>query len=439
MKNLLVMAVAALFATSASAAEMKWNGGADWRYSSASVNDQLNSLNNTTANQDISTTKYLAHEIRANLDVTGGWEHVEYGVGFRTQSSANNEFSTVKAGGSIGLNFDQAWFRYTRDFGGLDFALTVGRQMNANVYDKQWETLFSNYDRWDGFGWNFKSGMFGLNAAQYILGAQVNNAPAGTNNASSQTYTAASQATATSSQNFSVLYSVNPYMNFKFADEIELLFSVAWYKWTLNGTAAENQIGGGMTGITMGNASGNGGTVPELANGNFLMSNGSQWDFLANLSLPYSLAFTGDFVMANKAYYNNLSVVTSGGASDYNGSVNGQTQVSSTAWTLGLTYGKLRKAQDFTIGYAYTTKGIGSVLDTFTNDKFAADNKGHTIVAGYNIADNLHINFRWLMLQEKQRIAATGAAATDGLAYGGVNANQQNKTSYWEISGGAAF
>ncbi len=439
MKNLLVMAVAAVLATNAFAADMKWNGSADWRYSAASENDQLSSVNNTTANQDVSTTKYRAHELRANLGVTGGWEHVEYGIGARTQAAANNEYVTVNSSSAtnMGLNFEQAWFRYTRDFGGLDFAVTVGRQKNANVYDQQWETLFSNFDRWDGFGWNFKFGMFGLNASQYILGTENNTSTAGANNASTESYTAASQGTANTTRNFSVLYSVNPYMNWKFSDEIELLFSVAWYKWALNGTPAENQIGGGMTNITTNNSAG---TVPALQNGSYLMSNASQWDFLANLSLPYNLAFTGDLVMANKAYYNSLSVVSAGtGASLYNGTTNGQVKVSNTAWTLGLTYGKLRKAQDFTIGYAYTTKGVGSVLDYYTNDKFAADNKGHNIVVGYNIADNLNLGFRWLIMREKQGIAASGVAATDGLAYTGANANQSLHTSYWELTSGMAF
>jgi hypothetical protein len=78
-------------------------------------------------------------------------------------------------------------------------------------------------------------------------------------------------------------------------------------------------------------------------------------------------------VKANKASYNDTSI-TGGWASTNN------PEVSSAAWTAGLTNGKLRKAQDFTVGYAYTTKANASEINTFANDKFAADNKGHTVI-----------------------------------------------------------
>jgi len=57
-----------------------------------------------------------------------------------------------------------------RDFGSVDFNLTVGRQMNVFAYDKKSENFFDNDVRLDGFGWQFKFGMFGLNLGQYVLG-----------------------------------------------------------------------------------------------------------------------------------------------------------------------------------------------------------------------------------------------------------------------------
>jgi hypothetical protein len=155
------------------------------------------------------------------------------------------------------------------------------------------------------------------------------------------------------------------------------------------------------------------------------------WDFLANVTLPYNLAFTGDLVKANKANYNAAEVT------GYTSATN-KPDVSSTAWTLGLTYGKLRKAQDFTVGYAYGTKGIGSVVNRYTNDKFAADNKGHTVVVGYAMADNFHLGFRWMSLQEKEKMDAS-AGANGGLAYAAPSANQKHKTNYWELTAGVAF
>jgi len=417
MKNLLVLAVATLFAANASAAEMKWNGSAGWRYTQTSNDDNLESKDNATNNKDVSTQKTRAHQMRANLGVMGGWEHVEYGFGVRTNNLANDDYSNVQQNGDLGLGIEQAWFRYVRDFGSLDLGLTIGRQKAAFAYDSNWETLFDNDVRWDGFGWNFKFGMFGLNASQYVLGAKSK----GVAGASTYTSTASSDSIAASQSRFSMLYSFQPYMKWKFADEIEAMFAVAYHKWIDEG-ANTNQIGGGVPRF-------NTGTVTAVNQGVYKMDNASQWDFLAEVSLPYNLNFTGDLVKANKASY------TDGTVAGWKAAPH---DVSSTAWTLGLTYGKLRKAQDFTIGYAYGTKGIGSVINTFTNEKFLADNKGHTVVLGYAMADNFHLGFRWMSLQEKELID-TSAGANQGLAYGGTTASQKMKTNYWELNAGVAF
>jgi len=443
MKNLIVMAVATLFATNAVAAEMKWNGSAGWRYSQTSNNDSLDSVNNTTANKDVSTTKARAHELRANLGVMGGWEHVEYGIGVRTNNAVNDDYLTVNQNQDRGLGIEQAWFRYVRDFGSLDLGLTIGRQKNALAYDSQWETLFDNDVRWDGFGWNFKFGMFGLNAAQYVLGAVTHSQAAGNGlgssgatGASSYSYTEATESVAATTKHFAMLYAFQPHMKWKFSDEIEAMLAVAYYRWVYEG--ATNQIGGGVNTANQGNAAG---TKAALATGTYRMDNNTQWDFLANISLPMNLSFVADYVKANKAAYNDITVT------GYNSVTT--PEVSSSAWTLGLSYGKLRKAQDFSLGYAYGTKGIGSMINTFTNEKFLADNKGHTVTAGYAMADNFHLGFRWMNLQEKERISTVGTATgggNAGSAYnqsaGGVagqNSNQKMKTNYWELTAGVAF
>ena len=441
MKNLFVMAVATMFATNAFAAEMKWNGSAGWRYWQNSQDDGLGSLNSAALGQDVSKTKTRTHELRANLGVTGGWEHVEYGFGLRTsKGAANDDYVTVGNNLDKTIGLDQAWMRYVRDFGSLDLGVTVGRQKNALVYDQQWETLFSNNVRWDGFGWNLKFGMFGFNAAQYVLGS-VQHAGAGasattsTQNTSSYSVTDSSQNNPQTTQRFQVLYAFQPHLNWKFSDEIEAMFAVSYYRWVYEG--AQNAIGG--NGLVTTN--GNGGTIPSLAYKSYRMDGNNQWDFLLNLSLPMNFAFTGDLVKANKASYNDRTVV--GG---YTGSA---IDVGSSAWTLGLTYGKLRKAQDFTIGYAYGTKGIGSVIDLYTNDKFAADQKGHTVVVGYSLADNFNLGIKWMNLKEKEAISTSGTATTGGnagSAYGpsaagvaGVNANQRLTNNYWELTAGVAF
>jgi hypothetical protein len=389
----------------------------------------LDSKFSATNDKDVSTTKTRSHKMRANLGVMGGWEHVEYGFGVRTGGAGtiNDDYDTLDSGKDLNIGIEQAWFRYVRDFGSLDLGLTIGRQKNVMAYDSQWETLFDNDVRFDGFGWNFKFGMFGLNAAQYVMGAITRTNGVGATGASTYSYTAASEENVGSNKRFAMLYAFQPHMTWKFSDEIEAMFAVAYYKWIYEG--ASNKTGGGLNAADLNNA---GGTVPALAGSSLKMDNISQWDFLASVSLPYNLHFTGDLVKASKASYTNNTVTGYAGA---------DTEVSSTAWTLGLTYGKLKKAQDFTLGYAYGTKGIGSVLNGMTNEKFLADNKGHTITAGYAMADNFHLGFRTMMLQEKQRldVNAASVAAGAGAAYAGANANQKMKTNYWELTAGVAF
>ncbi|MGZ3740519.1 MAG: hypothetical protein ACXVB9_14155, partial [Bdellovibrionota bacterium] len=425
---------------------MKWNGSAGWRYNQNKHDDGLNSVVSGTTGAggkgtSIQTDK--SHAMRANLGVTGGWENIEWGMGMRTTGARNTDYVNVTSAGDQVFGLEQAWFRYLKDFNSVNMSLTIGRQKNVFAYDMGAQSLFDNDVRFDGFGWNFKFGMFGFNAAQYVLGsvthAATNGAIAGqptssTANASSFSVTDSSESSATGTKHFQMLYAFQPHMNWKFSDEIEAMFSVAYYRWVYEGAA--NQTGGGVG--AQNNGAGN--TIPPIASSAFKMDNRSQWDFLANVTLPYNLAFTGDLVKSNAAAYDNQSI------SGYNGL---STTVSSTAWTLGLTYGKLRKAQDFTIGYAYGTKGIGSVINTFTNDKFLADNKGHTVVVGYSMADNFNLGFKWMNLQEKERVSTQGTATTGALAgnaysnsaagVAGVNANQKMKTNYWELTAGVAF
>jgi len=427
MKNLIVLAVAAIFATNAVAAEMKWTGSTGWRYNQTSNDDNLGSKATVNAGQhDSSTTKTRAHQIRANLGVMGGWENVEYGFGVRTGGAArtNTDYAALSGNGDLAIGIEQAWFRYVRDLGALELAATIGRQKNALVTDSMWQTHFDNDVRFDGFGWNFKFGMFGFNAAQYILG----NVVGGANTGSTVTYTEAVQQSNATRQKFAALYSFQPHMTWKFSDEIEALFAVAFYKWNYEGQT--NTSGGGVNANTNNGA---GTSVPAIASSNVRMNNLSTWDVLANVSLPFNLTFTGNWVKSNtiKADSNTIA--------GYAGTVANSPELSSTAWTLGLVYGKLRKAQDFTVGYAYGTKGLASVISAFSNDKFLADNKGHTVVAGYSIADNFNLGFRWMSLQEKELRNLSGAVALAGLAYAGTNANQKQKTNYWELTAGVAF
>ena len=310
-----------------------------------------------------------------------------------------------------GLGIEQAWFRYVRDFGSLDFNVTIGRQKNVLAYDTVSQNLFDNDVRWDGAGWQFKFGMFGMNAAQYILGAKS----AGANGASTQSKTEATEAAANTQSKFNYLLAFQPYMNWKFSDEIETMFAVGYYLWSDDSNT--NATNAGVADYNTG------ATNPAVNPTTMSVANSKQWHFVNTWTLPYNLSLNAEYVMNKKRIFDNANVA------GYTGTV--FPEASRSAWSAGLTYGALKKARDFSIGYAYGTKGIASVINRYTYEKFAADNKGHTISVGYAIADNFHLGWKGMFLKEKEMLNAnTGVALANG---------QNMKTTYWELTAGVMF
>lgn len=433
MKKLIVLAVASLFATSAMAGEMKWSGSAGWRYETKTQNDSLSSKNNTASSaqfgKDVSEYKTKAHAMRAAIGVNGGWENVEYGLGIRTGQAINSDWVNVTSGTDGAIGLETAWFRYMRDFGSVDFNLTVGRQMNVFAYDKKSENFFDNDVRLDGFGWQFKFGMFGLNLGQYVLGGQTNGTVAAgrTATSSSISYTEGSQATVGSEKSFRTLIGFQPYMNWKFSDEIETMFAVGYFHW--NDATSNNFTSGGVDTSTLGNTAG---TVPAIASVNYKVHNPKQWQFFNTWTLPYNLTFSAEYVMANKANYDNSHIA------GYPGSGIPTPEASKSAWAAGLTYGAVKKAHDWSVSYYYGDKGLASVINTYTNSSFKADNKGHTFKANYAIADNFNLGWKGIWIAEKGKINANGGSAT-GNTYANANSAQEMKTKYMEFTAGVSF
>ncbi|RYG54329.1 hypothetical protein EON80_31835, partial [bacterium] len=341
MKHVICLAVASLIATSANAAEMKWSGSAGYRYEQTSV-DNFTGAGAAGAAGQINNK---AHGYRANLGVSGGWENVEWGVGVRTSngSVANDDHVFANGASNFGIGFEQAWFRYVREFGSLDFSVTAGRQKNVFAYDSVSQNLFDNDVRFDGLGWQFKFGMFSLNAAQYTLGSTAGSIAGA--NGSNVTRTDISDALP-SGQHLTYLFGIQPTMNWKFADDIEAMFGVGYYYW--KDSTNVNNIGGSNL-VVPGTVAG---TVPP--GGTYALGDPRQWQFTTAWTLPYSLSFNGEFVMNKK--------------SDFAG-----VELSRTAWSAGLTYGSLKKAHDFSVGYAYGNKGIASVINRYSHEKFQAD------------------------------------------------------------------
>jgi hypothetical protein len=249
-------------------------------------------------------------------------------------------------------------------------------------------------------GWQFKFGMFGLNAAQYVLGARQGSATQ--NGASTVTNTNATQDSAALNQKFNYLFAVQPHMNWKFTDEIEAMFAVGYYAW--RDTGGTNAIG----------------NAPAATN--FRLENLRQWQFLTGWTLPYNLNLNVEYVMANEQKFDARSV---GRATTPN------PEASRSAWAAGLTYGGLKKAHDFTVGYTYNTKGLAAVDGRYTYEKFAADRKGHIINVGYAVADNFNIGWKGVFNKEKEKMdPATGVAYTG---------SRELKVNYWELTTGVMF
>jgi len=415
MKKLIVLAVASLIATQANAAEMKWSGSAGFRYDQTAQDDQLGSK---VGAFDTSKQTNKEYKVRANIGAAGGWENVEWGIGARTSNTgvANDDWVAVQNNNDRPIAFELAWFRYLHDFGSLDFSATIGRQKNVFAYDSVSQNFFDNDVRFDGFGEQFKFGMFGLNLGQYILGSDA----AGTNGSSSSFNRTESSAQSTlGPTKFNYVFGFQPYVNWKFADEIEALFAVGFYKWSDLGET--NAIGTG--------SSWNTGTVTPTAQGAVLkLDDARQWQFLTTWTLPYRLSFNGELVM-NKTMPMNSLISTS-----FTGTAAQVKDADKSAWSLGLTYGALKKAHDFTIGYAYGSKGEGAVINRYTNETFQADRKGHRITVGYSIADNFNLGWDAYFLKEKDFTNPLNNQAQTG-----TTANQKLKYTYWELSAGVMF
>lgn len=415
MKKLIVLAVASLFATSAFAGEMKWWGNAGWRYNYTKHDDNLNSKD--PAGKDVSEQITKTHAARANLGVTGGWENVEWGAAIRTggAGSINTDYVNLQNGGDQGIGLSQAWFRYVRDFGSLDMALTIGRQANTFAYDTWSQQFFDNDVNFDGFGWQFKFGMFGFNAGQYLLGAKDR----GGNGATTYTKTESTDAVAATNSKFNYLFGFQPHMTWKFTDSIETFFAVGYYLWSTD--AYSNATNGGYNSAGL-----NAGTIPAVAPSTFTIHNPRQWQFLNTWSLPYKLSVNAELVINKGVDYNANTVAGYAGAVD--------ADVSDSAFALGVKYGAVKKAHDWDIGYIYGSKGVNSVIGAFSNDLVPVDNKGHTIFADYAVADNFNVGFKWFSMKEKEKIDPT-----TGVAFAGNNANQELRTKYWEITTGVMF
>lgn len=385
-KNLAIIALCLFTNSLAHAGDAKWNGGAEMRYGNTTYNDSLDSPHG------LSDQYSKKIELRANLGVVGGWDNLEYGLGFRTQSAINNSFATVSElnNKDPGIRWDIAWMRFVRDFSFFNLGITIGHQKNIFAEDPNSQFLFSEDDRFDGLGWSFNLVSLGMNMGQYVLGHD------------------------SSSAHLGMLYGFQPYLNWKFSDETDILLAAGFYSWNhagIAGSADSSNLSGGDYNTSSYN---NNASAPFAYN----MNSAHQWQFLALLNLPYNLGLNGEYVKNQKANYPGSGTIA-------------PVPVDNIAWTAGLVYGKLKKSHDFTFGYYYGKKGLGSVLDSYSNVLFPADNEGHTVFFKVNALDHFHVGAEALILTE------VGLKQGNGLAY--ANPNQIQTSTYWEVNTGMEF
>lgn len=393
MKKYLVLATLFLITTSAHAANISWNGSTHLRYSRASLDDNLNLSDNRGNSQSQLTNS--AWGIRGEIGATGGWDNIEWGTSLATSgsSTAPNEAyqnfdSANSAGGNVNgdlnVRVNRLWFRYGNDWGFGDIGVTIGRQSAAFAVGEGQLFIDKDVDL-DGFGWTWRWGSFGLNAGQYILGG-INRGTTGVSNItrSDATEIAGSQST------FSVLYAFQPTFKWRFTDEIEAMFAVGYYYWAnTTGTAYQNPL---LNFENSGFQSTTGQALFDLnSTATVSVENSKQWQFLANVTLPWMLHARGEVIINKDHFYGTPGTVAQ---------ASNTIKLGKTAWEAAISYGELKKAQDFMVSYSYSSKGLGAVLTALTNNEYEAGLKGHTISAGYAIANNLHLSGELYILEE---------------------------------------
>ncbi len=432
MKKYLVLATLFLMTSTASAANITWHGGVDYRYSNLNQNDNLSTqavVNNSNESQSELTTK--SHMWRMSLGATGGWDNIEWGatVGTRginggvTNTTNSDWVNTQHNAAGVASDFPiairEAWFRYGNDWGFGDLGFTFGKQALPFALGKQ--QIFMDSDvRMDGFSQTWKWGSFGLNMGQYILGAVNGNAA----NSSFFADRPFDEATVNNQDGFMALYGFQMTFDWRFNDDFSMMFAGGFYKWNRTlGAQFQNFIPNTRNLTNTASAGING------ADATFATSqeNSRPFVLMVDFDLPYSLNLEFEIAFNREMQYGrpaNIGAVFAPFVTGLN--IPASTQ-DSTAWSLGLTYGELKKSQDFVIGYAYHDKGLGAVSNAFTYDRNPAGYSGHHVWVGYNLANNFNVGFKYISLSEKDPRNQDGVAVIGG---------EKIDREYWEITTG---
>lgn len=411
--TLLTVSLSAPFAM----AEIKWTGGAGIRRLEIRSNDGLgtistNNTSTTTTGKDESKVLDKRWQFRGNIGAYEQGETVDWAFGIRTYSNQASEWLSVSANADLASTLELANFRAHTKYWESDWAVTVGRQKATFLYDTVAQGLFDKDNRWDGFGWNWKMGGFGLNLSQYILGATARGTGA---QRSAFTSTDSSQATADARSHMTALYVFQPAYELKLADDLKGVFGLGYLMWSgAGGNSGAN--GHWFTNNVHANSPGSVGDINAVN-----LDNSRQWQLFTDWSLPMGFRFVGEYVRNKTIYYGGVnSTVTN-------------RKASRDMYALSALYGSAKKAKEWTVSYSYVNKGIASVIQTFTNGDMTVDNKSHLLEGKYMLADGVAFGGKLQFHSEKANVGGDGLALTS--PYQG---RHQSSTRY-ELYTTAAF
>lgn len=401
-KHILVSLFTLALVPVAANAEITWTGGAGVRHLIRKNNDGLNS---TTGGLNSSKSTRKDHQLRGDLNASSKSDSLDWGVGVRTLSSATSEWVSFQNNGNLAIGLENAYVRPHTELLGGEGSVTIGRARTVFLYDSLAQGFFDKDNRFDGLGWSWKMGDYGLNVSQYALGARNS----GTWGATTYTETDATKNAANTQGGFGTLYSFQPHAKFKFSDEMDAMVAVGYHMWQGTGGAYTNAVHGGTAG-TAGNVN------PVI------MDNARQLQFLTEWNLPMKLRFVGEYVRNKKVNY---GIRGAGGDTGR--------EAKRDMFALSLAYGKPKKMGEWSLSYSYVEKGIASVINTFTNGNMPADNTGHLVDAKYMLADGLTLGAKMELYREKSKLAG------DGLAVASPNQNRKQTQDRFEFTAAAAF
>lgn len=354
------------------AMNIEWSGNMALRYSLVAIDDKLPTRGDSG---DVGNTKTETYQAKYFLLANGGWDNIEWGLGIAgkgSQTAPNSSFTTFRNGvNDFTPAIQEGWIRYGNEWGFGELILTAGKQKPAFRSNKSIQLYIDSDVRFDGLSEAWRWGSFGLNFAQYILGSNSRTSGVTTFGSSTKTNTEDNELGQANKANFAWLFTYQGTLDIDIADQIKLDLGVAWNQFKSYFSQTNELLNQGGTSFPV---------SPDL----------SQFHVYSDLHLPYLLGLQFEWVKARQQTFTN--------------GVNAD----STAIAAGLSYGKLKRVNDFRVQYNYRKVGVGAVHDHLAWNKMAPNSKGHVVNVDYYAIDRFMLSLLWLASKENEVRSAGG-------------------------------